>query len=131
MTAEDSPAGPAKLTRLAGASRKQLLLWPLLPWIGIFLLGHQVLVGCRMPTLEGLGMHAFFTVIGPGAVLGLVGKIGGPQSIVIIPIPLASLFLAELLFLRTRKLIYLLAIEIIVCSHFVFGLMFMIAIMSV
>lgn len=113
LTVECPVAEPAKLTWLARSSRKQLLLWSLAPWIGIFFVGHTFLVGA--PTLEGLGIHAFLTVIGLGAVLvGLLEKIVGPPSIVMIPIPLAALLLAELFFLRTRKLIYLLAIEIIV-----------------
>jgi hypothetical protein len=132
MTAKGAAAGPAKPTWLVGASRKQLLLWSLAPWIGIFLIGHAFLRGGHVPTLEGLGIHAFLTVIGSGAVLvGLIETIVGPLSIVMIPIPLAALLLAELFFLRTRKLIYLLAIEILVCSHLVFGILFMVAIMSV
>ena len=130
MTVEGSAARPAKPTWLAAASRKQLLLWSLAPWIGIFLIGHAFLNG--IPTFEGLGIHAFFTVIGPGAAIaGLLDKIVGPQGIVVMPIPLAALLLAVLFFLRARRLIYLLAIETLVCSHFVFGILFMIAIMSV
>ena len=85
-----------------------------------------------MPTLEGLGIHAFLTFLGSGAVLvGLLEKMVGPPGIVMMPIPLAALLLAELFFLRTRKLVHLLALETIVCSHLVCGAMFMIAIMSV
>jgi hypothetical protein len=130
MTVECPVAEPAKLTWPARSSRKQLLLWSLAPWIGIFFVGHAFLFGT--PTLEGLGIHAFLTAIGLGAVLvGLLEKIVGPPSIVMIPIPLAALLLAVMFFLRTGKLLYLVAIEIVVCSHFVFGIMFMIAIMSV
>ena len=114
MTVEGgSAARPAKPTWLAGASRKQLLLWTLAPWIGIFPIGHVCSGG--IPTFEGLGIHAFFTVVGPGAAIaGLLEKIVGPPGIVMIPIPLAALLLAMLFFLGARRLIYLLAIEIMV-----------------
>lgn len=132
MAFEGSAGGPAKATRLAGASRRKVILWTLVPWLGIFLVGHEVLVGCRLPTLEGLGIHAFLTLLGMGAVLvGFLEKVVGPPSIVMMPIPLAALLLAELFFLRTRKLVYLLAFATIACSHLVWGAMLMIAIMLV
>lgn len=85
-----------------------------------------------MMTLEGLGIHAAFTVFSLGAALGgLVGKAVGPATILLLALPLACVFLAELLLLRTRKVIYLLVVELILCSHFVLGLMFMLAMMSV
>jgi hypothetical protein len=85
-----------------------------------------------MMTFEGLAIHATFAVIGPGATLGgLARETVGPASTALLVVPFACLCLAELLLLRTRKLIYLLVVELILGSHFVLGLMFMLAMMSV
>jgi hypothetical protein len=135
MSAEAPRSGPDKPTRLSRASRRQLLLWTLAPWIGIFFIGHQVLVGCRIPTIEGLVIHAFFTVIGSGGVLvGLVQAVLDPPKLVSVPIvliPWAAMLITEMVFLRTRKIVYLLASEVLASLQFLCGMLFMIAIASV
>ena len=135
MTVDAAETRLAKPTRLASASRKQLLLWTVAPWLPIFLVGHTVLsalIGNRGLTLEALGVHAMFTVIGSGALVEqLVRKIAVPPLLVSIALPWAAMLTTELCFLRTRKLAYLIAFEALAGLQVYCGMRFIVAIASV
>ena len=113
------------------ASRRRLLLWTLAPWLGIFLLAHLILIGCRLPTMEGLFTHALGTALGAGFLTSLLGAKSAPALLVTLLVSWTALVASEVCFIRARKLIYLVAFEILASLFFLGGILVMLVLQSV
>ena len=112
---------------LSRASRKELLLWTVGPWVAVFLVGHIMLTNA-VPTLEGLAIHGFCTNIGAGAMLRAAFAL--PEAVSIL-IPWVAILGSAFLMLRTRRLLYLVLLEVLCGLQFGFGIVLMIGIASV
>ena len=120
---------------LSRASGKRLLLWTLGPWLPMFLLGNVIVSESYgfpgVPTVEGLVIHALFTAIGIGGMLVALTRVGSaPLALIMSLVPWAAIVITGLKMVRTRRLAYAIALEVLLALQIVCGIIYMIGLAS-
>jgi hypothetical protein len=80
--------------------------------------------------VEGLFIHALGTAMGVGFVTSLLGAKSEAAFLVTLLVSWTAMVASEVSFLRTRKLIYLVAFEILAGLLFPGGILFMVVLRS-